>query len=87
MTQPNPSTAQARVIADELQRHGVRLSVIAPGSRSRRLSSNFVSRGLERSVLLILPVGERFPAHGQLASEAPPCNSRILTWREDTRPP
>lgn len=38
MTIPNPSTAQARAIADEFQRHGVSLAVISPGSRSAALA-------------------------------------------------
>lgn len=41
MTQPNPSTAQARVIADELHRHGVDYVVISPGSRSAALAIAF----------------------------------------------
>lgn len=41
MTQPNPSTAQARVIADELHRHGVDFVVISPGSRSAALAIAF----------------------------------------------
>ncbi|MGH8873236.1 MAG: 2-succinyl-5-enolpyruvyl-6-hydroxy-3-cyclohexene-1-carboxylic-acid synthase [Acidimicrobiia bacterium] len=41
MTQPNPSTAQARAIADELQRHGVDYVVISPGSRSAALAIAF----------------------------------------------
>ncbi len=41
MTQPNPSTAQARVIADELHRQGVDYAVISPGSRSAALAIAF----------------------------------------------
>lgn len=41
MTQPNPSTAQARVIVDELRRHGVDYVVISPGSRSAALAIAF----------------------------------------------
>jgi 2-succinyl-5-enolpyruvyl-6-hydroxy-3-cyclohexene-1-carboxylate synthase len=41
MTQPNPSTAQARVIVDELHRHGVDYAVISPGSRSAALAIAF----------------------------------------------
>lgn len=37
MTHPNPSTAMARVVADELARQGVRLVVVSPGSRSAAL--------------------------------------------------
>ncbi len=35
---PNPSTALARVVVDELFRHGVRLAVLSPGSRSAALA-------------------------------------------------
>lgn len=38
MTHPNPSTALARVVVDELANRGVRLVVIAPGSRSGALA-------------------------------------------------
>lgn len=38
MTHPNPSTALARVVVDELARAGVGLMVISPGSRSAALA-------------------------------------------------
>ncbi len=38
MTHPNPSTAVASVLVDELIRNGVRTFVVAPGSRSAPLS-------------------------------------------------
>ena len=38
MTHPNPSTALARVVVDEMANRGVRLVVIAPGSRSGALA-------------------------------------------------
>ncbi|HEX9864329.1 MAG TPA: 2-succinyl-5-enolpyruvyl-6-hydroxy-3-cyclohexene-1-carboxylic-acid synthase [Acidimicrobiia bacterium] len=41
MTQPNPSTALARTLADELHRHGVDYAVISPGSRSAALAIAF----------------------------------------------
>lgn len=41
MTQPNPSTAQARAIVDELRRQGVEYAVISPGSRSAALAIAF----------------------------------------------
>jgi 2-succinyl-5-enolpyruvyl-6-hydroxy-3-cyclohexene-1-carboxylate synthase len=41
MIQPNPSTAQARAIVDELHRHGVDYVVISPGSRSGALAIAF----------------------------------------------
>jgi 2-succinyl-5-enolpyruvyl-6-hydroxy-3-cyclohexene-1-carboxylate synthase len=41
MTQPNPSTAQARAIVDELRRQGVDYAVISPGSRSAALAIAF----------------------------------------------
>jgi 2-succinyl-5-enolpyruvyl-6-hydroxy-3-cyclohexene-1-carboxylate synthase len=41
MTQPNPSTALARAVADEMARHGVSLAIISPGSRSAALAIAF----------------------------------------------
>ncbi len=41
MTQPNPSTAQARALIDELHRHGVDFAAISPGSRSAALAIAF----------------------------------------------
>jgi 2-succinyl-5-enolpyruvyl-6-hydroxy-3-cyclohexene-1-carboxylate synthase len=41
MTQPNPSTAQARAVVDELNRQGVDYAVISPGSRSAALAIAF----------------------------------------------
>jgi 2-succinyl-5-enolpyruvyl-6-hydroxy-3-cyclohexene-1-carboxylate synthase len=41
MTQPNPSTAQARALADELHRQGVGYVVISPGSRSGAMAIAF----------------------------------------------
>ena len=41
MTEPNPSTALARAVADELARHRVSLAVISPGSRSAALAIAF----------------------------------------------
>lgn len=41
MSQPNPSTAQARAMVDELHRHGVGMAVISPGSRSAALAVAF----------------------------------------------
>lgn len=38
MTLPNPSTALATAVVDELSRHGVRYAVISPGSRSAALA-------------------------------------------------
>ena len=38
MSQPNPSTAMARAVVDELTRGGVTLFVISPGSRSAALA-------------------------------------------------
>ena len=41
MTEPNPSTALARAVADEMARHGVTMAVISPGSRSAALAIVF----------------------------------------------
>lgn len=38
MSHPNPSTALARTVVDEMALHGVRLFVISPGSRSAALA-------------------------------------------------
>ncbi|MCI0679175.1 MAG: 2-succinyl-5-enolpyruvyl-6-hydroxy-3-cyclohexene-1-carboxylic-acid synthase [Actinobacteria bacterium] len=38
MSRPNPSTAMAEVVIDELHRNGVALAVISPGSRSGALA-------------------------------------------------
>ena len=45
MTHPNPSTALARAVIDELVGSGVRLIVISPGSRSAALAIAAVSHG------------------------------------------
>src|SRR5689334_15048246 len=50
----NPSTAQARVIVDELVRNGVRHVVLCPGSRNAPLS--FALHQAERKGLLTLHV-------------------------------
>jgi 2-succinyl-5-enolpyruvyl-6-hydroxy-3-cyclohexene-1-carboxylate synthase len=53
MTQPNPSTAQARVMVDELHRQGVDFAVISPGSRSSALAIAFDQHpGIDTSVVL-----------------------------------
>jgi 2-succinyl-5-enolpyruvyl-6-hydroxy-3-cyclohexene-1-carboxylate synthase len=53
MSQPNPSTAQARAIADELKRHGVDYAVISPGSRSGALAIAFEEHpGITTRVIL-----------------------------------
>ena len=53
MTQPNPSTAQARVIVDELHRHGVDYVVISPGSRSAALAIAFEEHpGVDTRIVL-----------------------------------
>ena len=53
MTQPNPSTAHARAIADELHRHGVDYAVVSPGSRSAALAIAFDEHpGIETRVIL-----------------------------------
>lgn len=44
---PNPSVAMAWTILDELQRHGVRHMVIAPGSRSAALSMTALTFGFD----------------------------------------
>ncbi len=56
MTHPNPSTAVASVLVDELIRNGVRTFVVAPGSRSAPLS--MAAAGDER-VSLIVCIDER----------------------------
>ncbi len=53
MTQPNPSTAQARAIVDEMNRQGVGYAVISPGSRSAALAIALDEHpGIETRVIL-----------------------------------
>ena len=53
MTQPNPSTAMARSVIDELIRGGCKLFVISPGSRSAALAiAASEHQGAETSVVL-----------------------------------
>lgn len=53
MTQPNPSTALARSMIDELRRHGVTLAVVSPGSRSSALAIAVEeTEGIETRVVL-----------------------------------
>jgi 2-succinyl-5-enolpyruvyl-6-hydroxy-3-cyclohexene-1-carboxylate synthase len=53
MTDLNPSTAQARIMADEFHRHGVGFAVISPGSRSAALAIAFDQHsGIETRVVL-----------------------------------
>ncbi len=59
MSHPNPSTAMARVIVDELTRHGVRFAVMAPGSRSSALVIALVEHG---EIELVVHLDERSAA-------------------------
>jgi len=53
MSQPNPSTALARAVADELARHGVSFAVISPGSRSAAMALAFDQHpGITTNVVL-----------------------------------
>lgn len=53
MTHPNASTALARVVVDELVRHGVGLAVLSPGSRSGALAIAAAEHpGLETRVVI-----------------------------------
>ena len=52
MTLPNASVAMATTILDELDRHGIRHVVIAPGSRSAALSMTALAMGFEVDVHL-----------------------------------
>ena len=53
MSQPNASTALARVLADELARHGVSFAAVSPGSRSAALAIAFEEHpGFEVRVVL-----------------------------------
>lgn len=58
----NPSTAQARVIVDELVRHGVRDAVLAPGSRSAPLAYALHDADAAGRVRLHVRVDERSAA-------------------------
>lgn len=50
MSHPNPSTAMARTIVDEMTRHGLDGAVIAPGSRSTALVLALNDAGVDLSV-------------------------------------
>lgn len=53
MSQPNPSTAMARALIDEMARGGVRLAVVSPGSRSAALAIAAAEHpGLETRVVI-----------------------------------
>ena len=70
--EPNPSTAQARAMADELHRHGVSIAVIAPGSRSSALAIALDSHpGIETRVALDERSAAFFALGHSLASGLP----------------
>ncbi|MDP9143988.1 MAG: thiamine pyrophosphate-binding protein, partial [Actinomycetota bacterium] len=72
MTQPNPSTAEARAIADELHRHGVTYAVISPGSRSAALAIAFDQHPEIQTRVVLDERSAAFHALGRArASEAP----------------
>ena len=56
MTYPNPSTALAEIVVDELSRSGVRVVVAAPGSRSTALILAVAARS---DVDLVIAIDER----------------------------
>jgi len=70
--QPNPSTAMARVVVDELIRGGVRFAVVAPGSRSSALAIALVERDELEVVVHIDERSAGFRALGRaMASRGP----------------
>lgn len=72
MSQPNPSTAQARALVDELHRHGVRLAVISPGSRSAALAIAFEEHPAVETRVVLDERSAAFLALGHArASEVP----------------
>ncbi|MDX1469286.1 MAG: 2-succinyl-5-enolpyruvyl-6-hydroxy-3-cyclohexene-1-carboxylic-acid synthase [Acidimicrobiia bacterium] len=56
MGQPNPSTALARVVIDELARGGVRLAVVSPGSRSAALA---IAASSHEAITTVVSIDER----------------------------
>lgn len=52
MSQPNPSTAQARAMVDEMNRHGVVRAMISPGSRSAALAIALEESEIEMEVMV-----------------------------------
>ena len=52
MSQPNPSTAQARAMVDEMMRHGVVHAMISPGSRSAALAIALEESGIDVDVVV-----------------------------------
>ena len=62
---PNPSTALAEVVVDELVRNGIELFVISPGSRSGALAIAAAGHPGARTVMV---VDERSAAFRALSS-------------------
>lgn len=59
MTSANPSTAQSRIVVDELLRHGVRDVVLCPGSRSAGVAFALAAAAAEERVRLHVRIDER----------------------------
>ncbi|AOS61344.1 2-succinyl-5-enolpyruvyl-6-hydroxy-3-cyclohexene-1-carboxylic-acid synthase [Actinoalloteichus hymeniacidonis] len=55
----NPATAQARVIVDELIRHGLRIAVLCPGSRNAPFSLALFEAAQQGSLELHVRIDER----------------------------
>ncbi|MBW3667349.1 MAG: 2-succinyl-5-enolpyruvyl-6-hydroxy-3-cyclohexene-1-carboxylic-acid synthase, partial [Actinobacteria bacterium] len=72
MTQPNPSTAMARALIDELARGGVRLVVISPGSRSAALAIAAAGHPLVESRVVLDERSAAFFALGRAKATGEP---------------
>lgn len=72
MTQPNPSIAQARAMADEFARNGVSLAVISPGSRSAALAIAFEEHSAIATKVVLDERSAAFQALGHIRATGTP---------------
>jgi 2-succinyl-5-enolpyruvyl-6-hydroxy-3-cyclohexene-1-carboxylate synthase len=72
MTRPNPSTALAEVVVDELFRNGVRLIAISPGSRSGALAIAAASHPDIKVVVVLDERSAAFHALGRAKATGAP---------------
>lgn len=72
MTAPNPSTALAEALVDELSRQGVRYAVISPGSRSAALAIAFDRHPAVETVMVLDERSAAFRALGRAKATGEP---------------